>query len=47
MKASTAASAVRITGLVRWTVVDLVKQTIAYRAYRAPDETAPAEEVAR
>jgi hypothetical protein len=35
-------------GLVRWTVVDLVKQTIAYRAYRPPDEVAPAaEEVAR
>jgi hypothetical protein len=34
-------------GLVRWTVVDLVKQTIAYRAYRAPDETTSVEEVSK
>jgi hypothetical protein len=34
-------------GLVRWTVVDLVKQAIAYRAYHAPDEIAPSEEVSK
>lgn len=34
-------------GLVRWTVVDLVKQAIAYRAYHAPDEIASTEEVSK
>ena len=34
-------------GLVRWTVVDLVKQAIAYRAYHPPDEIAATGEVSR
>jgi hypothetical protein len=34
-------------GLVRWTVVDLVRQTIAYRTYHAPDELGLVEEVSK
>jgi hypothetical protein len=34
-------------GLVRHTVVDLVSQTIAYRAYRPPDENPNGGEVSR
>jgi hypothetical protein len=34
-------------GLVRWTVVDLVKQAIAYRAYQAPENPPALEEVSK
>ena len=34
-------------GLVRWTVVDLVKQTIAYRHYTPPDYTEATEGVSK
>jgi hypothetical protein len=34
-------------GLVRWTVVDLVAQTIAYRSYHPPEENPTGGEVGR